>query len=88
MSSRLLVFLVPFLVIGIFWLMARQEAKTVHDPSHKGYFERNGMTLGLIFIFLVALWTLFLVVLPYLTWWWKVSIHVCRCQSVVDQKTI
>ena len=66
MSSRLLVFILPLLVIGVFWAMSRYESKLVHDPNHKGYFERNGMTLGLIFIFLVALWTLFLVVLPYL----------------------
>jgi spermidine/putrescine transport system permease protein len=65
-SSRLLVFIVPFVVIAIFWLMARREAKRAHDPTHKGYFERNGMTLGIVFIVLVALWTLFLVVLPYL----------------------
>jgi len=65
-SSRLVVLFVPFVVIAIFWLMARREAKLRRDPTHKGYFERNGMTLGIIFIALVALWTLFLVVLPYL----------------------
>src|SRR5687768_5101535 len=65
-SSRLVVLIVPFVVIAIFWLMARREARFAHDPTHKGYFERNGLTLGIIFIVLVALWTLFLVVLPYL----------------------
>src|SRR4029453_8428062 len=65
-SSRLIVIIVPFVVIAIFWLMARREAQLRHDPTHKGYFERNGMTLGILFIVLVALWTLFLVVLPYL----------------------
>ena len=66
MSSRLVVLFVPFVIIAIFWLMARREAKLRHDPTHKGYFERNGMVLGIGFIFMVALWTLFLVVLPYL----------------------
>ena len=66
MSSRLVVLFVPFVVIAIFWLMARVEAKVHRDPTHKSYFERNGMLLGCMFIFLVALWTLFLVVLPYL----------------------
>ena len=66
MSSRLVVLLIPFVVIAIFWLMARCEAKLRHDPTHKGYFERNGMVLGIAFISLVALWALFLVVLPYL----------------------
>lgn len=66
MSSRLLVLFVPFVVIAIFWWMARREAKLKHDPTHKGYFERNGLTLGIVFIVLVALWTLFLVTLPYL----------------------
>lgn len=66
MSSRLVVLILPFVVIAVFWWMARREAKQRHDPTHKGYFERNGMTLGIIFIVLVALWTLFLVTLPYL----------------------
>jgi spermidine/putrescine transport system permease protein len=46
--------------------MARYEGRQRHDPTHKGYFERNGMVLGIAFIALVALWALFLVVLPYL----------------------
>ena len=66
MSSRLFVLVIPFVVIAIFWLMARYEGKRRHDPTHKGYFERNGMVLGIAFIALVALWALFLVVLPYL----------------------
>ena len=66
MSSRLFVLLIPFVVIAIFWLMARYEGGRRHDPTHKGYFERNGMVLGIAFISLVALWALFLVVLPYL----------------------
>jgi spermidine/putrescine transport system permease protein len=65
-SSRLVVLVIPFVVIAIFWLMARYEGRRRHDPTHKGYFERNGMVLGIAFIALVALWALFLVVLPYL----------------------
>lgn len=66
MSSRLVVLVIPFVVIAIFWLMAHYEGKRRHDPTHKGYFERNGMVLGVALIALVALWALFLVVLPYL----------------------
>jgi spermidine/putrescine transport system permease protein len=66
MNSRSIVFLIPVVVIAIFWAMARWEAKRHHDPTHKGYFERNGTMLGLVFILLVAFWALFLVVLPYL----------------------
>ncbi len=66
MNSRYFVFLLPLIVIAIFWAMARSEAKLAHDPTHKGFFERNGTTLGITFIVLVAFWTLFLVVLPYL----------------------
>ncbi len=66
MSSRFVVFLIPIVVIAIFWAMANRESKLAHDPTHKGYFERNGMVLGIVFISLVAFWTLFLVVLPYL----------------------
>jgi spermidine/putrescine transport system permease protein len=64
--SRLLVYLIPFLVIAIFMVMARHERSFAHDPTHRGFFERNGTTLGMVFIALVAFWTLFLVVLPYL----------------------
>ena len=45
--------------------MAR-AGNSAHDPAHKGFFERNGTALGVVFILLVAFWTLFLVVLPYL----------------------
>ena len=66
MSSRALVFIIPFVVIAIFWVMARREAKQRPDPTHKSFFERNGIVLGSVFIALVAFWTLFLVALPYL----------------------
>ncbi|MEZ5831356.1 MAG: ABC transporter permease [Dongiaceae bacterium] len=66
MSSRAVALIVPFVVIAIFWAMARWEAKFAKDPTHKSYFERNGVVLGIAFIALVALWSLFLVVLPYL----------------------
>ena len=64
--SRLLVYLIPLLVIAIFMTMARYERRFAHDPTHRGFFERNGAVLGIVFIALVAFWTLFLVVLPYL----------------------
>ncbi len=64
--SRLVVFLIPLVVIAAFWAMSRHEAKAVHDPTHKSFFERNGTGLGITFIALVAFWALFLVVLPYL----------------------
>ncbi len=66
MSSRTLVFIVPLVVIAVFWLMARWEARSIKDASRKSYFERNGKALGIAFILLVAFWMLFLVVLPYL----------------------
>jgi spermidine/putrescine transport system permease protein len=65
-SSRSLVFLLPLVVVFAFWLMARNEARAAHDPTHKGYFERNGTVLGVTFIALVSFWALFLVTLPYL----------------------
>ena len=66
MSSRLFVFALPFVVIAVFWAMAKRESKLAHDPTHKGYFDRNGTALGMVFILLVAFWALFLVTLPYL----------------------
>jgi spermidine/putrescine transport system permease protein len=66
MGSRFFVFFIPMIVIAGFWLMARWEARTHHDPAHRGYFERNGPMLGLVFLLLVAFWLLFLVTLPYL----------------------
>jgi len=65
-SSRFLVFVIPLVVILVFWLMAKREQGQSHDPTRKGFFERNGTVLGLVFIGLVTFWTLFLVVLPYL----------------------
>ncbi|MBL8792046.1 MAG: ABC transporter permease [Rhizobiales bacterium] len=65
-TSRTLILLIPFVVIAAFWLLSRYEAKLGHDPTHKSYWERNGMVLGLTFVGLVAFWTLFLVTLPYL----------------------
>jgi spermidine/putrescine transport system permease protein len=65
-SSRALVLCIPFLVIAAFWWMARKESQAAHDPTHKSYWERNGTVLGITFIALVAFWTLFLVVMPYL----------------------
>ena len=66
MSSRFIVFLIPVVVIAIFWVMAKTEKKLAHDPTHKSFFERNGTVLGVSFSLLVAFWALFLVVLPYL----------------------
>ncbi len=66
MSSRSFVFLIPLIVIVAFWYMAKRESQVAHDPTHRSYWERNGTVLGVVFIGLVAFWTLFLVVLPYL----------------------
>ncbi len=66
MGSRGFVFIIPVIVIAAFWLMARWEERHFHDPTHKGYFERNGVMLGTAFVVLVVFWTLFLVTLPYL----------------------
>ncbi len=65
--NRAFAFLLPFAVIAMFMAMARYERRIVgHDPTRKGFFERNGPMLGVVFIVLVGFWTLFLVVLPYL----------------------
>ncbi|HLF21250.1 MAG TPA: ABC transporter permease [Aestuariivirga sp.] len=64
--SRFAIFFLPLVVIAAFWTLARYEAKAVHDPTHKSFFERNGTALGITFIVLVAFWALFLVTLPYL----------------------
>jgi spermidine/putrescine transport system permease protein len=64
--SRAFVYFIPVIVIGVFMMMARYEKRLAHDPTHRGFFERNGTVLGIVFIALVAFWTLFLVVLPYL----------------------
>ncbi len=64
--SRFAVFLIPIAVIAVFWALSRYESKAEHDPTHKSFFERNGMTLGVVFIGLVTFWMIFLVVMPYL----------------------
>jgi spermidine/putrescine transport system permease protein len=65
-NSRYIVFLLPVVVIAVLWSMARYEARNVNDPARKSFFERNGTSLGVVFILLVGFWTLFLVALPYL----------------------
>ena len=64
--NRELVFLVPLVVIAIFWAMSRYEARVVGDSASRSFFQRNGLALSIFFIAAVAFWTLFLVVLPYL----------------------
>jgi hypothetical protein len=80
-SSRLVVLCVPFVVIAIFWWMARREAKLRHDPTHKSYFERNGMVLGIGFIAMVA------PCCPISTWWWKASTRPCGRWSAAARST-
>ncbi|MGB3148809.1 MAG: ABC transporter permease [Paracoccaceae bacterium] len=66
MSSRLIVFLIPVLVIGVFWIMAWRDGRNSTDPGRKSFLDRNGKVLGTAFILFVGFWILFLVVLPYL----------------------
>lgn len=64
--SRQLVFLIPVIVIAIFWFMARYEAKVAKDSASRSFVQRNGLALSIFLIGAVAFWTLFMVVLPYL----------------------
>ena len=66
MSSRLFVILIPLIVIAIFAILSWRDTRNNPDPTRKGFFDRNGTVLGLVFIALVGFWMLFLVVLPYL----------------------
>lgn len=64
--NRQLVFLIPVIVIAIFWFMARYEAKVAKDSASRSFVQRNGLALSIFLIAAVAFWTLFMVVLPYL----------------------
>ena len=72
-SSRFFVFLIPFVVIAVFWLMANTESKAAHDPTHKGYFERNGTVLGIVFIGSSPSGRCSSWCCPISTWWSKAS---------------
>lgn len=65
--TRELVFVVPMIVIAIFWAMSHYEARLAGvDSQSRSFFQRNGVPLSLFFLAAVAFWTLFLIALPYL----------------------
>ncbi|CAN5459477.1 ABC transporter permease subunit [soil metagenome] len=65
--TRQLVFIVPLIVIAIFWAMSHYEARFAGaDSQSRSFFQRNGAPLSIFFLAAVAFWTLLLIALPYL----------------------
>jgi len=64
--NRQLIFLVPVLVIAVFAAMAVMERGHQTDPATRGFVQRNGALLAMVFVFAVGFWTLLLITLPYL----------------------
>jgi spermidine/putrescine transport system permease protein len=64
--NRQFVFVIPVIIIALFWAMARYEARAARDSASRSFVQRNGLALSIFFIGAVAFWTLFMVTLPYL----------------------
>ena len=59
--NRQLIFLVPVLVIAVFAAMAVLERGRQTDPATRGFVQRNGAVLAMVFVFAVGFWTLLLI---------------------------
>jgi len=59
------IFILPFIAIVIFWVMAKFEPKPV-GVTQKSFFERNGVPVAIYLIVAVTFWSLFMIVLPQL----------------------
>lgn len=66
MNNRLIVFIVPAVIIAVFFLLSMVERQAVADSRRTGFVQRNGAALSVFFIIAVGFWTLFMVTLPYL----------------------
>jgi spermidine/putrescine transport system permease protein len=59
-------FLLPFVVIGVFWAMARAERRGVPRPG-PGFIQRNGAAIATYLILAVGVWALVMIVLPQIS---------------------
>jgi spermidine/putrescine transport system permease protein len=65
-NNRLIVFIIPAVIIALFFLLSMVERGAVADSRRTGFVQRNGAALSVFFIIAVGFWTLFMVTLPYL----------------------
>jgi spermidine/putrescine transport system permease protein len=63
---KYLIFGAPFIVVAVFWAMARAERRALGDASSKTLFERNGAAISIYLLAAVGFWALVMIVLPQL----------------------
>jgi spermidine/putrescine transport system permease protein len=63
MRSIYVILLLPVVILAAFWLIARFEGAgaSTHRP---GFFQRNGLGVGLYLVLAVGFWAIFIIVLP------------------------
>lgn len=63
MRSIYLIMLLPLVLIAAFWLIARLEGPTAAS-ARPGFFQRNGIGIGLYLVIAVGFWAIFIIILP------------------------
>jgi spermidine/putrescine transport system permease protein len=64
--SAFLIFGLPLIVIGVYWLMAHLERRALPTPKPASFIQRNGGPVSTFLIIAVAFWALVLIILPLL----------------------
>ncbi|GLK83708.1 ABC transporter permease [Ancylobacter defluvii] len=62
MRSIYVIMLLPLVLIAAFWLIARLEGPAA--STRPGFFQRNGIGIGLYLIIAVGFWAIFIIILP------------------------
>ena len=65
-AVKYLIFAAPFIVVAVFWGMARAERRALGDVSSRTLFERNGVAISIYLLAAVGFWALLMIVLPQL----------------------
>jgi spermidine/putrescine transport system permease protein len=63
MRSIYVILLLPVVILAAFWLIARFEGAGA-SARRPGFFQRNGLGVGLYLVLAVGFWAIFIIVLP------------------------
>ena len=63
MRSIYLIMLLPLVLIAAFWLIAKLEGPRA-TSARPGFFQRNGIGIGLYLVIAVGFWAIFIIILP------------------------
>jgi len=56
----------PFAVVAVFWIMAVRERRLAGNPGARGFFQHNGVPIGIFLLLAVGFWAVVMIVLPQL----------------------